>query len=44
MAVRWDLVVGNGEEDVGAFDTLAFVGTGVDGISASVYLHRRYSR
>ena len=27
-AVRWDLVVGNGKEGVGAFDALAFVGTG----------------
>ncbi len=26
--VRWDLVVGNGKEGVGAFDALAFVGTG----------------
>jgi hypothetical protein len=27
VAVRWDFVVGNGEEGVGAFDMLAFVGT-----------------
>jgi hypothetical protein len=32
-AVRWDLVVGNGEEGVGAFDALAFVGTGADALA-----------
>ncbi len=30
--VGWDLVVGNGEEGVGAFDILAFVGTGADAL------------
>ncbi len=28
--VTLDLVIGNGEEGVGAFDVLAFVGTGAD--------------
>ncbi len=32
-AVGWDLVVGNGEEGVGAFDVLAFVGTGADALA-----------
>ncbi len=41
--VGWDLVIGNGKEGVGAFDALAFIGTGADSL-ASVYLHRRYSR
>ncbi len=31
--VRWDLVIGNGEESVGAFDMLAFVGTGADALA-----------
>ncbi len=30
MAVRWDLVVRNGEEGVGAFDAFAFIGTGAN--------------
>ncbi len=29
-AVGWDLVAENGEEGVGAFDVLAFVGTNAD--------------
>ncbi len=29
-AVGWDLVVGNGEEGVGASDTFAFIGTGAN--------------
>ncbi len=29
-AVGWDLVVENGKEGVGAFDVLAFIGTGAD--------------
>ncbi len=33
VAVGWDLVVGNGEEGVGAFDTLAFLGTGADALA-----------
>jgi hypothetical protein len=32
-AVGWDLVVGSGEEGVGAFDVLAFVGTGADALA-----------
>ncbi len=32
-AVGWDLVIGNGEEGVGAFDMLAFVGTGADALA-----------
>jgi hypothetical protein len=32
-AVRWDLVVGNGEEGVGAFDMLAFIETGADALA-----------
>ncbi len=28
--VGWDLVVGNGEEGVGAFDAFAFIGTGTN--------------
>jgi hypothetical protein len=32
-AVSWDLVVGNGKENVGAFDVLAFIGTGDDALS-----------
>ncbi len=33
MAVVWDLVVGNREEGVGAFDTLAFIGTGANALA-----------
>ncbi len=33
VAVGWDLVVGNGEEGVGAFDPLAFVGTGANALA-----------
>jgi hypothetical protein len=33
VAARWDLVVGNGKEGVGAFDALAFVGTGADALA-----------
>ncbi len=33
VAVRWDLVVGNGEEGVGAFDVLAFIGTGANALA-----------
>ncbi len=33
VAVGWDLVVGNGEEGVGAFDILAFVGTGANALA-----------
>ncbi len=32
-AVRWDLVVGNGEEGVGAFDVFAFIRTGVNALA-----------
>ncbi len=32
-AVGWDLVVGNGEEGVAAFDALAFVGTGANALA-----------
>ncbi len=32
-AVGCDLVIGNGEEGVGAFDMLAFVGTGDDALA-----------
>jgi hypothetical protein len=32
-AVGWDLVVGNGEEGVGAFNVLAFVGTGANALA-----------
>jgi hypothetical protein len=32
-AVGLDLVVGNGEEGVGAFDALAFVGTGANALA-----------
>jgi hypothetical protein len=31
--VRWDLVIGNGEDGVGAFDVLAFVGTGANALA-----------
>ncbi len=33
VAVGWDLVIGNGEEGVGTFDRLAFVGTGADALA-----------
>ncbi len=33
VVVGWDLVAGNGEEGVGAFDVLAFVGTGADALA-----------
>ncbi len=32
-AVRWGLVVGNGKEGDGAFDVLAFVGTGANALA-----------
>ncbi len=32
-AVGWDLVVGNGEEGVGAFDALAFIGASADALA-----------
>jgi hypothetical protein len=32
-AVGWDLVVGNGEVGVGAFDVLAFVGTSANALA-----------
>jgi hypothetical protein len=32
-AVRWDLVVGNWEESVGAFDAFAFIGTGANALA-----------
>ncbi len=32
-AVGWDLVIGNGEEGVGAFDVLAFIGTNADALA-----------
>ncbi len=32
-AVRWDLVVGNGEEGVGEFNTFAFIGTGANALA-----------
>ncbi len=32
-AVGWDLVIGNGEEGVGAFDLLAIVGTGANALA-----------
>ncbi len=31
--VRWDLVVGNGEEGVGAFDAFAFIGTSANALT-----------
>ncbi len=31
--VGWDLFVGNGKEGVGAFDALAFVGTGANALA-----------
>jgi hypothetical protein len=33
VAVRWDLVVGNGEEGVGAFEAFAFIGTGANALA-----------
>jgi hypothetical protein len=33
VVVGWDLVIGNGEEGVGAFDVLAFVGMGADALA-----------
>ncbi len=33
LAVRWDLVVGNGEEGVGAFDAFAFIRTGANALA-----------
>ncbi len=33
MAVGWDLVIGNGEEGVVAFDALAFVGTSANALA-----------
>ena len=32
-AVGWDLVVGNGEEGVGAFYMFAFIGTGANALA-----------
>ncbi len=32
-AVGWDLVIENGEEGVGAFDMLAFFGTGANALA-----------
>ncbi len=32
-AAGWDLVVGNGEEGVGAFNVLAFVGTSTNALA-----------
>ncbi len=32
-AVRWDLVVGNGEEGVGAFHMFVFIGTGANALA-----------
>jgi hypothetical protein len=32
-AVGWDLVIGNGEEGVGAFDVFAFFGTGANALA-----------
>jgi hypothetical protein len=32
-AVGWDLVVGNGEEGVSAFDAFAFIETGVNALA-----------
>ncbi len=33
VAIGWDLVVGNGEENVDAFDMLAFIGTGANALA-----------
>ncbi len=33
VAVGWGLVIGNGEEGVGAFDVLAFVRTGANALA-----------
>ncbi len=45
-AVGWDLVIGNGEEGVGAFDTFASIGYWCQCFDkgAPVCLHRRCSR
>jgi hypothetical protein len=32
-AVRWDVVIGNGEEGVGAFDIFAFIGTSANALA-----------
>ncbi len=32
-AVEWDLVVGNGEEGVGAIDAFAFIRTGANALT-----------
>jgi hypothetical protein len=32
-AIGWDLVIGNGEENIGAFDTLTFIGTGANALA-----------
>ncbi len=32
-AVGWDLAIGNEKEGIGAFDALAFVGTGADALA-----------
>ncbi len=32
-AVGWDLVVGNGEEGIGVFDVLAFIGNGANALA-----------
>ncbi len=34
-AVRWDLVIGNGEEGAGAFDALTFIGTGANALAVT---------
>ncbi len=33
VAVRWDLVIGNVEESVGAFDMFAFIRTGANALA-----------
>jgi hypothetical protein len=33
VAVGWDLVVGNRKDGIGAFDALAFVGTGANALA-----------
>ena len=38
VAVGWDLVVGNGEEGVGAFDMLAFIGTSANALAYALQL------
>jgi hypothetical protein len=32
-AVGWGLAIGNGKEGIGAFNALAFVGTGADALA-----------